>query len=126
MIKEKLQSVRKRYESSFFAQYATQGRNMDSFIFQQLWLQPVPSQSHLNRKIAVGSFPFFLLEDYMKRVRLRSPTTEHPPLTLLQSIVSSTEPGRDMRQVVCKSDVKQKQRCFYVGQLWYLILDDST
>ncbi|KAJ4287188.1 hypothetical protein N0V90_012586 [Kalmusia sp. IMI 367209] len=124
MVKEKLNIVSQQHEKSFFAQYATSGRNMDPFVFQQLWFQPSPTHSHLNRKITVACFPFFLLEDHIKRIRLRS-SSSHPPLTLLQSVVSSTEPERDMRQVVCRSITGQHRRCFYVGQLWCLIFDDD-
>jgi hypothetical protein len=124
MVQQQLESVQRQQEKPFFAQYANQGRNMDPFVFQQLWLQDLPAQSHLNRKITVACFPFLLLENHMKRIRLNSPTN-HPPLTLLQSIIPSTEPERDMRQVVCKTTIDQKHQCFYVGQLWCLIVDDS-
>lgn len=124
MVKQRLEAVRKQNETPFFAQYVTEGRNMDPFVFQELSLQPSPSRSHLDRTITILCFPFFLLEDHMKRVRLHS-ATSHPPLRLLQSLVPSTEPERDLRQVVCKSDVWHRRRCFYVGQLWGLLLDDG-
>ncbi|KAF2682863.1 hypothetical protein K458DRAFT_419701 [Lentithecium fluviatile CBS 122367] len=123
-VKQKLESVQRQHEKPFFAQYANQGRNMEPFVAQELDLQDMPAQSHLDKKITIACFPFLLLENHIKRIRLQSPTS-HPPLTLLQSVVSSTEPERDLRQVVCKTAVGQKHRCFYIGQLWCLIIDDG-
>ncbi|KAF1951942.1 hypothetical protein CC80DRAFT_190551 [Byssothecium circinans] len=124
MVRLKLAGVRKQYEKTFFGRYATQGRYLEPFVFQQLWLQPSTAQSHLNRKITVVCMPFFLLEDRVRYIRLQSPTN-HAPLTLLQSDVSTIETDRDLRQVICKSVSGQRHRAFYVSQLWCLILDDG-
>ncbi|KAF2187094.1 hypothetical protein K469DRAFT_123561 [Zopfia rhizophila CBS 207.26] len=124
MIKRRLEDLRKKQEKPLWTQYDTQGRYLKPFIFQELWLKSSPAYSHLNRKIMIMSIPYFLLDAYIRRLRLSSPTN-HPPLTLLQSLSPSTSPERDMQQVVCRYPIGQKDRCFYVSQLWCLILDDT-
>lgn len=124
MVREMLQDVRMKFEKPTWAQDATEARYMEPFVYQELTLHPAAEDSYLNRKITVVCFPFFLLDEPPKDIEILS-RTNHPPLTLLQTLSSSMGLERDMQQVVCDSSIGQKSRCFYVSQLWGIIVDDS-
>jgi hypothetical protein len=122
MIKQGLSTVRMKYERPIWTQDAAMARYLDPFIFYE-FSQPSSSTPGLGRKVTIVCFPYFLLDEPSRQIELLS-HSNHPPLTLLQTLSSSIALERDMQQVVCGSPLGQKTRCFHVSQLWGVVLDD--
>ncbi|KAF2109449.1 cora-like Mg2+ transporter protein-domain-containing protein [Lophiotrema nucula] len=124
MIKRIARRVRKENEKPLHGHNTSGGCYMREFATQDMIRQKQSSLSHLNKKVTMIGLPHFLLDDYHGRVRLHS-TTEHPPLTLLQSESASAPPDRDLQQAVCSITGPHDDRIFYVSRLWCFILNDD-
>jgi hypothetical protein len=68
--------------------------------------------------------PYFCLARYATSSSLRP--SSHPMRTLLQARYSQVQKKRDMEQAVCQVSGTPPEHCFYIGQIWILILDDCT
>ncbi len=69
--------------------------------------------------------PYFTLEPY-SGLAGASKQKGFPALTLLQTKYLRTTRSRDMQQAVCQQKDVASGLCFYVSQLWCLILDNCT
>ena len=68
--------------------------------------------------------PYFCLEKYSTPSGLRQ--SSHPMRTLLQARFALIQKDRDMKQAVCYLQNIPPEHCFYIAQVWLLILDDCT
>jgi hypothetical protein len=66
--------------------------------------------------------PYFCLDRYATPSNLRP--SSHPMRTLLQARYSLAQKKRDMEQAVCHLPGTPAEHCFYIAQIWFVILDD--
>ncbi|RFU26986.1 hypothetical protein B7463_g9342, partial [Scytalidium lignicola] len=67
--------------------------------------------------------PYFCLEKYFVSSNLRE--FSHPMRTILQARFSLTGKERDMKQAICHLPATPTDHCFYIAQVWFLVLDDG-
>lgn len=68
--------------------------------------------------------PYFSLQKYTGTLSGATPGS-YPTRTLLQEQYSGVPKERDLQQVVCQTGHVPADTCFYVAQLWCVVLDDS-
>lgn len=76
------------------------------------------------RTISWLCVPYFCLDRYATPANLKP--SSHPMRTLLQARYSLVQKKRDMEQAVCHLSGTPVEHCFYIAQIWLLILDDCT
>ncbi|CZR57820.1 uncharacterized protein PAC_07709 [Phialocephala subalpina] len=75
------------------------------------------------RTISWLCVPYFCLDKYSTPSGLRA--SSHPMRTLLQARFGLTKKERDMKQAVRWLGNTPAEHCFYIAQVWFLIIDDS-
>lgn len=78
-----------------------------------------------SRTVTWVSLPYIALQPYSGPLGDKN-TSSYPTPTLLQLRDPRTNRNRDMQQAVCQQQGVAKNLCFYVPQLWCLILDNCT
>ena len=76
------------------------------------------------RTISWLCVPYFRLARYAVPSSLKP--SSHPMRTLLQARYSLVQRKRDMEQAVCQVTGTPDEHCFYIAQIWLLVLDDCT
>jgi hypothetical protein len=92
-----------------------------SFIQDTISGEVKPKASR-SRSILWMCVPYFCLEKYAVPSGLGP--SSHPMRTLLQARFSMTEKKRDLQQAVCHLTDTPNEHCFYIAQVWFVILDD--
>lgn len=75
------------------------------------------------RTVTWFCMPYFCLEEY-SGVLSGSRPDAHPMRTLMQARFSLVRMKRDMQQVVRSVNGTPEGFCFYIAQIWCLVLDD--
>jgi len=76
------------------------------------------------RSISWLCVPYFRLDRYATPSSLKP--SSHPMRTLLQARYSLVQRKRDMEQAVCQVSGTPADHCFYIAQIWLLVLDDCA
>ncbi|KAH8819883.1 hypothetical protein F5884DRAFT_762073 [Xylogone sp. PMI_703] len=118
-----LATVKVKYDKPFQTSRNLKTRFMvPSFIQHQAAGETRP-KSLRPRVISWLCLPYFCLEKYFVPSNL--PESSHPMRTILQARFSLTAKKRDMEQAVCQLPGTPADYCFYIAQVWFLVIDDS-
>lgn len=114
--------VKKRYDKPLQTSRNIKTRFMvPSFLQDNLSGEMRPKASRA-RTISWMCVPYFCLDKYAVPSGLKP--SSHPMRTLLQARFSLVQKERDMQQAVCHLPDTPAEHCFYITQVWFLILDD--
>ncbi|KAI9053978.1 hypothetical protein LZ554_002922 [Drepanopeziza brunnea f. sp. 'monogermtubi'] len=123
-ISKLLGRVRKGWDKPLQTATKTKARYMvPSFLQDNLSEEKISKTSRM-RMISWICLPYFVLQQYSAPSGSRA--SSHPMRTLLQARFALTRKERDMKQAVQGLGNTPPEHCYYIAQVWFLIIDDSV
>ncbi|EKD16183.1 Mg2+ transporter [Drepanopeziza brunnea f. sp. 'multigermtubi' MB_m1] len=123
-ISKLLGRVRKGWDKPLQTATKTKARYMvPSFLQDNLSEEKISKTSRM-RTISWVCLPYFVLQQYSAPSGSRA--SSHPMRTLLQARFALTRKERDMKQAVQGLGNTPPEHCYYIAQVWFLIIDDCS
>ncbi|OWP01047.1 hypothetical protein B2J93_6521 [Marssonina coronariae] len=122
-ISKLLSRVKRGYDKPLQTSTRTRIRYMVPSFLQDTLSEEQRPKIPRARTVSWMCIPYFCLEKYSTAAGLRA--SSHPMRTLLQARFALTRKERDMKQAVQGLGNTPPEHCYYIAQIWFLIIDDS-